>query len=104
MSYTSDSIIKSFTSDCPSHHSLHFGGSYVGAYDLQNIHLGNVETQYYGIPFGMAGLRMDHVSVLLNNNAVNLTGLNSAATLDAGLQKYGLTEASLVDFKLLFPM
>ena len=35
-------------------------------------------------------MKMDHASVLLNNKAVNLTGLEiPAATLDTGLQKYG---------------
>lgn len=101
--YDSLSYIKSFVSDCPSHHNIHYVGSYVGASNLQNVQLGNVQTQYGGAPFGLAGIRMDKTSVLVNSKTIQLGTLNSKADLDAGLQKYGLTEASLGDFKILFP-
>ncbi|MDB5354198.1 MAG: hypothetical protein JWN24_651 [Phycisphaerales bacterium] len=100
--YTSNSSIKSFISDCPSHHKIHFVGSYVGAYDLQSILIGNVQDQNFGSPFGVAGVRIDKYSVLLNNKLFKLSGLNSLAGYDSGLQKYGLTEQDLVDFRTLF--
>jgi hypothetical protein len=102
--YTSYSTIKSFFSDCPSHHSIHFVGSYVGAAYLDSIHLGNVQTSNSGLPFGMAGLQMDKVYFLLDSRPISLPSMNSTAALDAGLQKYGLTEASLGDYTLRFPM
>ncbi|MDB5172512.1 MAG: hypothetical protein JWN51_1285 [Phycisphaerales bacterium] len=96
--YTSYSYIKSFTSDCPSHHKIHYVGSYVGAADLQNVLIGNVQDQNFGAPFGLAGLKIDKFSVLLNNKLVNLNSLNSRAGYDSGLQQYGLTRQDLIDF------
>jgi hypothetical protein len=52
----------------------------------------------------MVGVRMDRVSFLLDSKPINLQSLNSASALDTGLQKYGLTEASLGDYTLRFPM
>ena len=78
--YTSYSSIRSFVSDCPSHHFVHFIGSYVGAAYLTNIHLGNVQTQNNGTPFGLAGIRMDRVSVFANNETLNFKMLDSAAS------------------------
>jgi hypothetical protein len=102
--YTSLSYIRSFTSDCPSHHNIHFVGSTVGAYTLQNVHLGNVETQSGGLPIGLAGYDMGNVLFLLNSKPVRLKMLTSQAGLDAGLQQNGLTRQSLGNFDVLLPM
>ena len=102
--YSSYSTIKSFFSDCPSHHNIHFVGSYVGAAYLSSIHLGNVQTGNGGLPFGMAGLRMDKVDFLLDSKPINLPSMNSTSALDAALQKYGLTETGLGDYTLRFAM
>jgi hypothetical protein len=100
--YTSYSYIKSFTSDCPSHHKIHYVGSYVGASDIQNVLIGNVQDQNFGAPFGLAGLKIDKFSVLLNNKLVKLNSLDSRAGYAAGLQTYGLTRQDLIDFLVDF--
>ena len=101
-SYSSNSVIKSFTSDCPSHHYTHFVGSYVGASDLQYVHLGNTQINNYNNPFGLAGVRMDRLSLLLNGKAVNMKSLTGIASLDAALRDLGLTEQDWEDFKFKF--
>jgi hypothetical protein len=101
--YTSWSWIKSFTSDCPSHHKIHFVSSYVGAYDFGNIHLGNIQTANNGLPFGVGGFRIDKMLILDNGKQLTFNSLNSSASFDSGLQPYGLTQQSLSDFKVMFP-
>lgn len=102
--YTSYSTIKSFVSDCPSHHNLHFAGSYVGAAYLWDVHIGNVQTDNFGQFFGLAGVQMERVSVLVNGKTLYFPSLDSTAAFDAGLQKYGLTEPSLGNFTFEFVM
>lgn len=102
-SYTSWSTIKSFVSDCKSHHLMHYGGSYVGAYFMPSVHLGNIVTDNFGSPFGLAGFRFDKLSFLDNGRTINLAGITSTSAYNSGLQSNGLTQQQLVDFHVLLP-
>ena len=103
-SYTSWSTIKSFISDCPSHHQIHYTGSYVGAYFMPSVHLGNIQTNNFGAPFGLAGFRFDKLSFLDNGKAINLGGITSMSAYNSALQANGVTQQQLGDFKVLLPM
>ena len=101
--YTSWSTIKSFVSDCKSHHLMHYGGSYVGAYFMNSVHLGNIVTDNFGAPFGLAGTRFDKFSFLDNGKTISLTGITSTSVYNSGLQSNGLTPQQLGDFRVLLP-
>ena len=101
--YTSWSTIKSFVSDCKSHHLMHYGASYVGAYFMPSVHLGNIVTDNFGSPFGLAGFRFDKLSFLDSGKTINLAGITSTAAYNSGLQSNGLTQQELGDFRVLLP-
>ncbi len=101
--FDSQSTIRSFISDCPKKTNSHFSSSYVGAYFLPNIHVGNVQTQTGGAASGFGGTAIDKITFAVDNKAFNLKNLNTLADVDAGLQRAGLMQQDLGDFKILLP-
>jgi hypothetical protein len=101
--FSSPSIIKSYVSDCPNKTTFHFDDSYIGAYDLQNIHIGNIQTMNGGIPTGFAANAIDKLQAAIKNKTISLKNIHSASDVSAALNAAGITPSDLGDLQFLLP-
>jgi hypothetical protein len=102
--YTSPCYIESFYSDCPSMHNLHFESSEVAAFNLENVHIGNVVTDNGGSPFGLVGIRMEAVMVGVGGKQLRFKNLMTEADFTTGLTSQRQSQQTLGDLVILLPI
>lgn len=97
------SVIKDYYSDCPMKNAMHFDNSYIGAYDLMNVHIGNIQTQNGGIPEGFGATLIGKLKAGIKSGAINLANIHSEADVATALGAAGITSADLGDLEFLLP-